>query len=154
MPPASNRTQRKSPRDFTGLRSQQLSEEAAKTKAREAQISDELRRSEVEDRLNTEVDYASHAKTRTRQSVEIDGELQVEDIEVEVPTRRIRVTDDIKEMTWGREILSAGVYDERGIQVVGPVLGSLKMFNFERGRWYTVDAELADHLEFLGYVSD
>lgn len=154
MPPASNRTQRKSPRDFTGIRGHQLAEEAAKSKTREAQVSEELRRTEVEEKLNTEVDYASHVKTRTRQSVEIDGELQVEDIEVEVPTRRIRVVDDIQDMTWGRDILTPGVYDERGIQIAGPVLGSLRMFTFERGRWYTVDAELADHLEFLGYVND
>ena len=154
MPPASNRTQRKSPRDFTGIRGQQLAEEAAKNKAREAQISEELRRVEVEEKLNTEVDYASHAKMRARQEVEIDGELSVEEVEVEVPTRRIRVTDDIQDMTWGRSILSPAVYDDRGVMLANPVLGSLNQFNFERGRWYTVDAELADHLEFLGYVND
>jgi hypothetical protein len=154
MPPASNRTQRKSPRDFTGIRGQQLAEEAARAKAREAQVSDELRRQEVEVKLNTEVDYSSHGTVRARKEVEVDGELSVEEVEVEVPTRRIRVTDDIQDMTWGRSILSPAVYDERGLMVANPVLGSLNNFNFERGRWYTVDAELADHLEFLGYVND
>lgn len=154
MPPASNRTQRKSPRDFTGIRGQQLAEEAAKSKAREAQVSEQLRAQEIEEKLSTEVDYASHTKVRQRQPVEVDGELTVEDIEVEVPTRRIRVTDDIQDMTWGRDLLSPGVFDDKGVMISPPVLGSLRNFNFERGRWYTVDAELADHLEYLGYVND
>lgn len=154
MPPASNRTSAKSPRDFTGIRGKQLAEEAAKAKEREAQVADELRRAEIVEKLSTEVDYSSHVKTRERKEVEVDGELQVEEIEVEVPTERIRVVDDITDMTYGREILSPGIYDEKGIQVAGPVLGSLKNYNFERGRWYTVDKELAEHLRFLGYVND
>lgn len=153
MPPASNRTQRKSPRDFTGIRGQQLADEAAKNKAREAQAVREALQAEIEEKVNTEVDYSSRPSIR-RTPVEVDGELTVEEVEVEVPTRRIRVTDDIQDMTWGREILSPGVFDEKGMMVGAPILGSLRQFNFERGRWYTVDAELADHLEFLGYVND
>ncbi len=153
MPPASNRTQRKSPRDFTGIRGQQLAEEAAKNKAREAQQVREALQAEIEEKVNTEVDYSSRPSIQ-RRPVEVDGELTVEEIEVEVPTRRIRVTDDIQDMTWGREIISPGVFDDKGIMVQSPVLGSLRQYNFERGRWYTVDAELADHLEFLGYVND
>jgi hypothetical protein len=153
MPPASNRTQRKSPKDFTGNRGQQLAEEAQKNKAREAQQVREALQAEIEEKVSTEVDYSSRP-TFERRPVEVDGELTVEDVEVQVPTRRIRVTDDIQDMTWGREILSSAVYDDRGNMTAAPVLGSLRQFNFERGRWYTVDAELADHLEFLGYVND
>lgn len=153
MPPSARNGARKSPRDFTGIRGQQLAAEAAMTKAEEAQQVQEALRAQAEVKANTEVDYSSRPTVK-RTPVEVDGELTLENVEVEVPTERIKVIDDIQEMTWGREVISAAVLDENGLVVVPPVLGSLRQLNFERGRWYTVDKELAEHLRFLGYVSE
>ena len=71
MPPASNRTQRKSPRDFTGIRGQQLAEEAAKNKARDAQQVREALQAEIEEKVNTEVDYSSRPSVQ-RRPVEVE----------------------------------------------------------------------------------
>jgi hypothetical protein len=152
MPPSTNRTQRRNPRDFTGIRGEQLAKEAAARKQQEQTDIDAALEEEAEKKRNTEVDYSTHR--RAPQEVEVDGEVTVEEVEVTVPTRRIRVSDDIQEMTFGRNILAEAVLDQNG-QVVAPArLGGLRQFNFERGRWYTVDAGLADHLEFLGYLVD
>lgn len=154
MPPASSRNgARNSPRNFTGIRGQQLAEEAQRSKAQEAAQVREALAAQVEEKINTEVDYSSRPHL-SRQPVEVDGELTVEDVEVKEPTERIKVIDDIQDMTWGREVLSQGTYDANGVMIGAPVLGSLKNFNFERGRWYTVDKDLAEHLRFLGYVSE
>jgi hypothetical protein len=150
MPPRTN-TQRKSPRDYTGIRGQQLAKEAEQRKIQERSELEEALELEAQEKRNTEVDYSTHK--RAPQEVEIDGEMHVEDVEVTVPTRRIRVNDDISEMTFGKSILADAVYKD-GMQISPAVLGGLRQFNFERGRWYTVDKDLADHLEFLGYLVD
>jgi hypothetical protein len=150
MPPRTN-TQHKSPRDFTGIRGEQLAKEAAQRKAQERNELDEALAVEAEVKRTTEVDYSSHR--RAPQEVEVDGEMTVEEVEVSVPTRRIRVNDDIQDMTFGKSVLADAVYKD-GVMVSPPLLGGLRQYNFERGRWYTVDKELADHLEFLGYLVD
>jgi hypothetical protein len=81
-----------------------------------------------------------------------DGEIVIEDVAVEVRTRRIRVNFPIEDMTFGREVVDAGEINEYGAYVRPPILGGLRNFKFEEGRWYTVDADLADHLGFLGYI--
>jgi hypothetical protein len=150
MPPRTN-TQAKNPRDFTGIRGQQLAKEAAARKAQEQSDIERELELEAERKRNTEVDYATH-RTAPKE-VEVDGEVTIEEIEVEIPTRRIRVSDDIQDMTFGKAILSDAVFKD-GVMIAPPVLGGLRQFNFERGRWYTVDKDLADHLEFLGYLVD
>lgn len=160
MPPASNRTQRKRPGDLTGVRGQQLAAQAAREKEEDkAQVRKALEDEQAIKR-STEVDYSTKVKdlreVRVEKEIEVDGEIHtelvIEEIEVERPTRRIRVNWPIEDMTYGREVVSAGRYDERGVMIQAPILGSLKNYTFEEGRWYTVDAELAEHLEFLGYV--
>jgi hypothetical protein len=69
-------------------------------------------------------------------------------------TKRIRVLDKIDDMTFGRDVISEGEFDETGLMVKPPVLGGLRSFSFEEGRWYTVDTDVADHLAFLGYIYD
>ena len=116
------------------------------------------------------MDYSSKAKTVQRKPVEVvveipvDGaegeepqvqrktEIVIEEIEVETPTRRIRVNYPIEEMTFGKEIVSPAEYDEYGGLVKSAVLGGLRTYEFEEGRWYTVDVELAEHLANLGYI--
>jgi hypothetical protein len=151
MPPSTARTQRRNPRDFTGIRGEQLAKEAASRKKQESSDLEAALEEEAERKRTTEVDYSTHR--RAPQEVEVDGEVTIEDVEVTVPTRRIRVSDDIQEMTFGKSVLSEAIYKD-GVQIAPAVLGGLRQFNFERGRWYTVDAELADHLEFLGYLVD
>lgn len=154
MPPAvsNNRTQRKRPGDLTGVRGQQLAAEAARNKeeaTRQVQAALEVER---EVKLNTDVDYSTQRGLVKKVPVEVDGEVTIEDIEVEIPKRRIRVNYPIDDMTFGREIVDPGEIDEKGFYTRSPVLGSLRQFTFEEGRWYVVDADLADHLAFLGYI--
>ncbi len=150
MPPRTN-TQQKNPRDFTGLRGQQLAKEAAAKKAQERSDIELELEAEAERKRTTEVDYSTHRQAP--QEVEVDGEVVIEEVSVEVPTRRIRVNDDIQDMTFGKSILSDAVIKD-GVVVQPARIGGLNNYNFERGRWYTVDRDLADHLEFLGYLVD
>jgi hypothetical protein len=152
MPPATNRTQRKRPGDLTGVRGQQLAAEAARQKeeaSRQVQTALEVER---EIKINTDVDYTSRNKPVVKTPVEVDGELVIEDVELENPTRRIRVNYPIEEMTFGKEVVSRGEFDENGNMVKAPILGGLRHYEFEEGRWYVVDADLADHLAYLGYI--
>jgi hypothetical protein len=154
MPPAtqSQRTQRKRPGDLTGVRGQTLAAEAAANKeeaARQVQSAQELQRQE---KINTDVDYSTKVAPLMRRPVEHDGEMVVEDVAVEIPTRRIRVNYPIEDMTFGREVIFPGELNEHGAYVRSPVLGGLRSYTFEEGRYYVVDADLADHLAFLGYI--
>lgn len=153
MPPATNRTQRKRPGDLTGVRGQALAAEAVKNKEEAARQVQEALDIEREVKINTDVDYSTKLKpVQKTQVAKDDGEVVIEDVEVEIPTRRIRVNYPIEDMTFGREVVSPGELDERGAYTKAPILGSLRNFTFEEGRWYVVDADLADHLAFLGYV--
>lgn len=152
MPPASNRTQRKRPGDLTGVRGQALAAEALRTKeeaARQVEAALEVQR---EIKINTDVDYTTKHSPVQRIPSNVDGEVVIEEVVVEIPTRRIRVNYPIEDMTYGREVVSPGEMDERGAYVRPPVLGGLRQYTFEEGRWYVVDADLADHLAFLGYI--
>lgn len=155
MPPAAQtqRTQRKRPGDLTGVRGQQLAAQAKADKeeaARQITVAQEDQRVE---RLATEVDYTTKHPAVVKTPVAgPDGEVSIEAVEVEIPTRRIRVNYPIEDMTYGREVISPGEIDERGAYVKPPVLGGLRSYSFEEGRWYTVDADLAEHLAFLGYI--
>lgn len=154
MPPATNRTQRKRPGDLTGVRGQALSAAAAQQReeeGRQVQAALDIQR---EIKINTDVDYTSKVKRVIQKPTEVNGDVVIEEIEVETPTRRIRVNYPIDEMTFGREVLSPGEYDDRGNMVRAPILGNLKNYTFEEGRWYVVDVDLAEHLAFLGYLHD
>jgi hypothetical protein len=148
---ASPRTQRKRPGDLTGVRGQQLATQAAIEKAEQsAQLAEGLEEQRVA-KLATEVDYSSDARERERLAAASDPVAEVE-VEVRPKTRRIRVNYPIEEMTFGKEIITDAKYDENGVMTAAPVLGGLKTYTFEEGRWYTVDTDLAEHLAFLGYI--
>lgn len=151
MPPATNRTQRKRPGDLTGVRGQALAAEAARQKEEAARQVQSVLEVEREIKLNTDVDYSTKVAPAVRR-LEVDGEVVVEDVEVETPKRRIRVNYPIEEMTFGKEIISPAEIDENGFVVKPAVLGGLRTYTFEEGRWYVVDADLAGHLAFLGYI--
>jgi hypothetical protein len=154
MPPTTNRTQRKRPGDLTGVRGQQLATEAAREhEESKRQVQDALV-AEREVKLNTDVDYSTHLKPVVKHQVEVDGEVVIEDVEVEIPKRRIRVNYPIEDQTFGREVIFAGELNEFGGYIRPPILGGLRNFSFEEGRWYTVDADHADHLANLGYIYD
>lgn len=147
---AVRRTQGKRPGDLTGLRGQQLAKEAAAKKAEEAKQVQEALEAQRAAKLTEEVDYTSEAVAKAAEvSDVVEGE-----VEVRPATRRIRVIDDIQDMTFGRAVLRQPEYDEQGNQVTPAVVGPLRNMSFETGRWYTVDADVADHLTFLGYVAD
>lgn len=142
---ASPRTQGKRPGDLTGVRGQQLAAKAAQDKA-EAASQVEVAIEEEKARKKAEVvDYTG---TQTRAPVEVsEGP-----VEVKKKTERIRVNFPIEQMTFGKEVLDKGEFDDKGNMLRAPVLGNLREFNFEEGRYYDVPADVADHLRFLGYV--
>lgn len=153
MPPATNRTQRKRPGDLTGVRGQQLAAEAAANKTETVRQVQEALELEREIKINTDVDYTQPSRPVKKVPVALDnGEVVIEDIAVEVPTRRIRVNYPIEDMTFGREVIDPGEINELGAYVRPPILGGLRNFTFEEGRWYIVNQDLADHLAFLGYI--
>jgi hypothetical protein len=152
MPPASNRTQRKRPGDLTGVRGQALAQEAALNKQEAANQVADAREAERQYKMATEVDYSKPTHSVVHNEVEVDGEVVIEEVEVVSPTRRIRVNYPVQDMTFGREVHSAGQFDANGNMIKAPVLGSLRTFSFEEGRYYIVDADVADHLAFLGYI--
>ena len=153
QPNAVRQTRGKSPRDLTGIRGQQLAKDAAARKAEEtAQVTESLEAQRVA-KLTTEVDYSSEARARAREAA-TSGVVEETEVEVRPRTRRIRVLDEIRDMTFGREVLREAETDEHGNTTRQAELGPLRTFNFDPGRWYTVDADLADHLAYLGYVYD
>lgn len=153
MPPATARTQRKRPGDLTGVRGQQLAAEAQANKAEAAKQVQSALETERQERINQDVDYTTHIQPIQKKPVEgADGEMVIEEIAVERPTRRIRVNYPIEDMTFGREVVSPGEIDEHGAYVKAPVLGGLRSYKFEEGRYYVVDEDLANHLAYLGYI--
>ena len=114
---------------------------------------------EKESRRHTSVDYSTGGNSVP--VVELANEVEVEDdglevsdeVEVEVKKEWIRVNYPIEEMTYGREVLYPGDFDEdEGRWKKAPRLGNLRIFNFEEGVKYLVDKDVADHLRSLGYV--
>jgi sRNA-binding protein len=143
---ASPRTQGKRPGDLTGVRGQQLAAQADKDKAEAASQVEQTRAEEVARKRSEVVDYTGSQTTPVAQ--------QVEETEVEVrpAVRRIRVNYGIEQMTFGKEVVHEGTFDENGVMIQPPVLGNLRRYDFEEGRYYDVPADVADHLEFLGYI--
>lgn len=151
MPPASVRTQGKRPGDLTGLRGQQLAKNRDAAQAEEkAQIRDAIE-AERQAKAATEVDYTAEAREKARLASQ-KGVVAEGDFEVKPKTKRIRVNFPIEQMTFGRDIISEAEYDENGNVIKPAVVGGLRTYDFEPGRWYTVDHELYEHLLFLEYI--
>lgn len=69
----------------------------------------------------------------------------------EPKTYRVRVVADIENMTFGKEIIDPGNFEDPNNPRM-PVLGSLKTYNFQEGGQYIVDEPLYIHLRDLGYL--
>ncbi len=55
-------------------------------------------------------------------------------------------------MTFGREVVNPGEFNEHGEMTRQPVLGALRTFTFAEGKEYRVSPDMAHHLRGLGYV--
>jgi hypothetical protein len=151
MPPATQRNQGKRPGDLTGVRGQQLAAEAKRQKVTSAQqIADDLEADRLA-KAALEVDYSTEARTKAREAAAA-GVVEEGDVEVRPKTKRIRVNWPVDQMTFGREVISPEEYDEAGVVTKPAILGGLRTYDFEEGRWYTVDWDVYQHLAFLGYV--
>ena len=67
-------------------------------------------------------------------------------------TEHVRVSYPIEQMTYGKEVVDPGAFDESGLCTRLPVLGALKMYSFEEGREYRMTPEMAGHLRAQGYL--
>jgi hypothetical protein len=80
--------------------------------------------------------------------------VEVRQAEVNTPYRMIRVNQDLDQMTYGREVIDAGDYDNPDLSLRRPaVMGPVKMYTFAEGQMYRVPREVAEHLNEKGYVS-
>lgn len=100
---------------------------------------------------------ALRAKPTTTHKVKV-GSVEVDqDVDVQVVAKKeaIRVNFPIEDMTYGREVIDPGDFDElTGVFTRAPRLGNLRILNFEEGRKYIVDKDVADHLRSLGYINE
>lgn len=172
MPPAGNTaargSARKNPRDLTGIRGQQLAAEAAADKAEAAAQVAEAREAQRSAELSTVVDYTDAPTTGTKPNAVAEDAVAATEVEVgetvtEVEetvidvaprTKRIRMLDDLADMTYGREVIADAKFDEQGNMTRYPVLGGLRTYNFKAGVTYDVPADVAGHLAALGYTYD
>ena len=67
-------------------------------------------------------------------------------------TEHVRVSYPIEEMTFGKEVVDPGAFDESGLCTRLPVLGPLRMYSFEEGREYRMTPEMVGHLRQQGYL--
>lgn len=153
MPPSTNRTQRKRPGDLTGVRNIQLSAQAQADKKAKEEYAARKQAEDAELRRVTEVDYSSGALEQARNDAAA-GVIEETEVEARPAKKRIRVNYPVQDMTFGREVISRPEYDENGVMTKPGEVGSLRTMSFEEGVWYTVDADVADHLAYLGYVYD
>lgn len=117
---------RKSPQDVTGARAAKLATENADKQAQAAQRMAMMTAANKQAKAET-VDLTGHAQAG---QTDVDQVELRSGVEVAEAARTIRVNADITQMTFGR-----GTY-----------------YDFEEGRTYRVPADLADHLDALGYV--
>lgn len=143
------RTQRKRPGDMTGTQGQKLAAAAAKAKADEATEEAEAVAAERATKLATTVSFVP----KVVDDVEADEVEEDEEVEVRAKTEFIRVNFPIEQMTFGREVVNAGDWNDKEQRWDrAPVLGNLQVYDFEEGVRYEVSTDMADHLRRLGYV--
>ncbi len=69
-------------------------------------------------------------------------------------TEKVRISFPIEEMTFGREVVDPGEFDESGLCTRPPVLGTLNTYSFREGKEYRLTPDHAEHLRGLGYLFD
>ncbi len=129
----------KAPTDLTGRKGVQLAKEQAEKQEREAA---ELASKEGRKEVGLD-DHGVHPETGRHAGGDDLG-----------ATEWIRVAYPIEEMTFGREVVDPGEYNEYGEQTRPPVLGPLRTFTFKEGTRYRVHPEHAAHLRQLGYLHE
>lgn len=134
---ATNRYAGKAPTDLTGRRGAQLAKEQAEKAAREqAELVAKGQGKDVE--LD---DKGIHPETG-RHGGGDDPDA----------TEHVRVSYPIEQMTFGKEVVDPGEFDESGLCTRLPVLGPLKMYTFKEGVEYRMTPEMAGHLRAQGYL--
>lgn len=132
-----NRYSGKSPMDLTGKRGAQLqAEQRAKQEREQAEAVAKEQRKDVEPGNGM-----IHPETGRHGGAD-DPEATV----------KIRVSYPLEQMTFGREIVDPGQFDEDGLCTRPPVLGSLKVYSFNEGEEYMATPDMASHLRSLGYL--
>ena len=109
----------KAPTDLTGRKGVQLAKEQAEKQEREA--------AELASKDRAARKSASMITASIRRRAAMAGG------DDPVPPSAIRVAYPIEEMTFGREVVDPGEYNEYGGLTRPPVLGPLRMFTFEEG---------------------
>ena len=114
---ATNRYQGKAPTDLTGRRGAQLAKEQAEKQAAEQAelVAREPRKETVLD------DKGIHPETGRHGGGDDPG-----------ATERVRVSYPIEQMTFGKEVVDPGEFDETGLCTRLPVLGVLKTYASSR----------------------
>lgn len=113
------------PGNLTGKKKEEMAaEHAEEVKAREGEIA--LMNAAAEQEKAETVNYSGEAVTND----DVKEAVAQKQVEVKEKTRVIRVNENIEQMTFGRGT----------------------SYDFEVGRTYKVPAELADHLEEIGYI--
>jgi hypothetical protein len=129
--------QQKAPTDLTGRRGVQLAKEEQERKDREAELA-----AKDPGRKNVGLDDKGIHPETGRHGGGDDPEA----------TEHVRVSYPIEQMTFGKEVIDAGEFDDAGLCTRLPVLGPLKMYSFEEGREYRMTPEMAGHLRQQGYL--
>jgi hypothetical protein len=128
----------KAPTDLTGRKGVQLAKEEEERKAREAA---ELAAKDPGRKDVGLDDKGVHPETGRHGGGDDPG-----------ATEHVRVSFPIEEMTFGKEVVDPGEFDDTGLCTRLPVLGPLKMYSFEEGREYRMTPEMAGHLRQQGYL--
>lgn len=136
---------RKRAADYTGRLTEKLNEDR-KAEVVEAAQRIAMVNAEIQAERDEVVDYTD--------SPDPLPQVQVREVEVSAPYRMIRVNSDIRQMTYGREVLDPGDYDNPDFNKRRPaIMGPMKFYDFNEGQLYRVHREVAEHLNNLGYLS-
>jgi len=80
--------------------------------------------------------------------------VEIRQAEVNTPFRLVRTNQDIDQMTYGREVLDPGDYNNPDHNLRRPaIMGPVKMYSFKEGQLTRIPREVADHLNDKGYLS-
>jgi hypothetical protein len=124
MPPATRQRQAKRPQDYTGRERDRLAAEHAEETKRRAEEVAMVTQAEAEAAENEVTDLTTPTPA-PQAPQEPSGP-----VEVRKPHRVIRVNSDLEDMTYGHG----------------------NTYNFKAGQQYKVPADVANHLDRLGFV--
>lgn len=137
---------RKRPADMTGINSQRLAAEKAEEIKLRAEELGMMQATERESREDV-VDLSNGKGNVTMDSPIVVSKPKT--VEVRDKFVTVRINEDIQQMTFGRE---DGWVNVDGEMQKLPGAGALRHYDFEANRKYTIPADLADHLEEIGYI--